>query len=92
MQTLGNRHGANTEQAIHQKLEQEIEKVHQDEQQKIINLTKFQTTNITNNNINYPRVINYTNTQFTQDETKLRNKGMKYSLHHNQKGWIKYYP
>jgi hypothetical protein len=39
-------------------------------QQKIINLTKSRTTNI-NDNINFSRVVIYTNTQFAQEETQL---------------------
>jgi hypothetical protein len=59
------------EKAVNQKLQQEMKKIHQ-KQQQMSNLTKSQTTNI-----NYPRVINCTNTQFTQEETQLLSKGMK---------------
>jgi hypothetical protein len=63
---------AKIEQAINEKLQQEMTRIHQ-KQQQISNLEKSQTTNTTNNN-HYPRVINYSNTQFTQDEIQLKSK------------------
>jgi hypothetical protein len=78
---------ANIEQAIHEKLQQEMTRIHQKQQQKISNLEKSQTTSTTNSS-SYPRVINYSNTQFTQDEILLLSKGMKYSLHYKQKNWL----
>jgi hypothetical protein len=75
----------NIEQAINQKLQQEMEK--QTQKQKIINLTtsKYQTTY---NNINFQSITDYKNIHWTQEETKLLSKGMKYNLHHKQKDWI----
>jgi hypothetical protein len=55
------------------------------QQQKIANMIKTQTTDITNNNINYTRIGNRTNTQFTHGEIQLLNKGLKYNLHHKNK-------
>jgi hypothetical protein len=31
------------------------------------------------------RIVNHTNIQFTADELKLLNKGLKYNLHYNPK-------
>jgi hypothetical protein len=43
-----------------------------------------------NNNYNfYSRVENLTNINFTEDEMKLLNKGLKYNLHHKHHNWIK---
>jgi hypothetical protein len=57
-------------------------KIKYQKQQKIYNLSKSETVNITKENEKYPRVINTTDTYFTPDETQLPNKGMKYSLHY----------
>jgi hypothetical protein len=45
-------------------------------------------TNITNKNTNYPRVINTTNMQFTQEEVQKLSKSLKYNLHYKPKTWI----
>jgi hypothetical protein len=71
---------ANIEQPIHEKLQHEMKRIHQKQQHKISNLAKSQTTNTTNSS-SYPKVINYSNTQVTQDEIQLLSKGMKYNLH-----------
>jgi hypothetical protein len=42
---------------------------------------KTQNSNLDKNNIKYNRVENHTNTQFTQSEIQLLNKGLKYNLH-----------
>jgi hypothetical protein len=38
--------------------------------------------------MNYNKVENYTNIQFTREETQLLSKGLKYNLHHKHKKWI----
>jgi dihydroorotate dehydrogenase len=60
------------------------------QQQKIPNLTKLQTQtkNTPAENRNYPRVINTTEVQFTQNEMQLLRKGLKYNLHYKQKNWL----
>jgi hypothetical protein len=63
-------------------------KIHQKHQHKVHNLTKSQTENITNKNNHYPRVINTTDINFTQDEIQLLIKGLKYYLHYKQKNWL----
>jgi hypothetical protein len=73
-----------------------MEKTHQKQQHKIHNLTKAQIENLTKaqienttkENNKYPRVINTTNINFTQEEIKLLNKGLKYNLHYKRKNWI----
>jgi hypothetical protein len=52
------------------------------QQQKMHNLTKIQTKDITQEHENYARIINTTNTYFTQEEIQLLNIGLKYNLHH----------
>jgi hypothetical protein len=47
--------------------------------------TKSQTEIITKENTNNPRVTNTTDIHFTQDETQLLSKGLKYNLHYKQK-------
>jgi hypothetical protein len=36
----------------------------------------------------FPRVINKTNTSFTDEKMKLLNKGLKYNLHHKDRHWL----
>jgi hypothetical protein len=36
----------------------------------------------------YPRVINKTNIELTDEEVALLNKGLKYNLHHKNKHWL----
>jgi dihydroorotate dehydrogenase len=64
--------------------------IHKKQQQKIRNLSKLQTQtkNTPAENRNYPRVINTTNVQFTQNEMQLLRKGLKYNLHYKQKNWL----
>jgi hypothetical protein len=59
--------------------------IHEKQQQKICNLSKSQIKDITEENKNYPRVINTTDTQFTQEEIQLLSKGLKYNLHYKLK-------
>jgi hypothetical protein len=61
--------------------------VHQKQQHKIHNLTKFQTEKSNENN-HYPRVINTMDINFTQDEIQLLSKGLKYNLHYKRKNWL----
>jgi hypothetical protein len=51
-------------------------------------LSPCQKENITKLNTNNPRVINITDTHFTQDETQPLSKGLKYYLHYKQKNWL----
>jgi len=39
----------------------------------------------------FPRVINYTNIDFSKEVLALLNKGLKYTLAINQKIWLKYW-
>jgi hypothetical protein len=48
-----------------------MKKVHTKQQQKIANMINTQTTIKTNNNTNYTRVENLTNTQFTHKEMRV---------------------
>jgi hypothetical protein len=57
-------------------------------EQKIEKLSKSQTNKPRPRHRFYPRVINKTNISFTNEEMKLLNKGLKYSLHHKDKHWI----
>jgi hypothetical protein len=79
---------ANIEHSINQKLQREMEEIHKKQQQQVHNLAKSQTTNTTSKSTNYPRVINITKTQFTQEEIQLLSKGLKYNLHYKQKNWV----
>jgi hypothetical protein len=36
----------------------------------------------------YPRVMNTTDIQFTQEEIKLLSQGLKYNLYYRQKNWL----
>jgi len=55
---------------------------------KIRRLTQTQTC-IPKTNINfYPRVVNKTSIEFSDQEMELLNKGLKYNLGKKQKGWI----
>jgi hypothetical protein len=58
-----------------------MKEIHQ-KRQKVRNLYKLQRDNITKENECYTRVINTTNTHFTEDEIQLLNKGLKYNLHY----------
>jgi hypothetical protein len=62
--------------------------INKPEQQKIRNLYKLQTDSITKENKSYPRVINTTNTHFTQDKLQLLSKGLKYNLHYKPNNWL----
>ena len=53
--------------------------------QKINNLVSAQTTKLIAKIKFYPGVINITNISFTDEETKLLNKGLKYNLDHKNK-------
>jgi hypothetical protein len=63
-----------------------MEKIHK-KTTKINNLAKSQTTTMKSRNKNYTRVINTTNTQFTQEEILLLSKGLKYNLCYKQENW-----
>jgi ABC-type multidrug transport system fused ATPase/permease subunit len=57
---------------------------------KIQNLTKEQRKDTQPiNNTFYKRVENLTNITFTNDETQLLSKELKYNLHHKHINWIK---
>jgi hypothetical protein len=60
----------NIEESINQKLQQEMTKVHH-KQHKIHELNKQQKKNEVHNNINYNRVVNNTNIDFTNEELQL---------------------
>jgi hypothetical protein len=78
----------NIEESINQKLQREMEEIHKTQQQKIKTLSKTKTTDTKNKDNSYPRVVNTTDTQFTEEEIYLLNKGLQYNLHHKQKNWI----
>jgi hypothetical protein len=63
-----------------------MEKIHK-KTTKIHNLSKSQTTSATNKNADYPRVVNTTIMQFTQEQIQilLLSQGLKYNLHYKQK-------
>ena len=76
------------EKSINHKLQQEMKKVYLKQQEKLTHMNKIQNTGKINNNVNYTRVENRTNIQFTQEEIQLLNKGLKYNLHQKNKKWI----
>jgi hypothetical protein len=47
-----------------------------------------QTAQLINDNTQYTRVENQTNIQFTQEETQILGKGLKYNMHHKDKKWL----
>jgi hypothetical protein len=49
------------------RLQQEMKKVYLKQQHKIVNMTKTQIRDTENGNINYTRIANHTNIQFTHD-------------------------
>jgi hypothetical protein len=53
--------------------------MHEKQQQKICNLSKSQIKDTTSEK-NYPRIINTTDTRFTQEEIQLLSKGLKLTL------------
>ena len=57
--------------------------------QKINNLVSTQTTKPIANTKFYPRVLNKTNISFTDEETKLLNKWLRYNLDHKNKHWLR---
>jgi hypothetical protein len=62
-----------------------MDKIHKKQQQKINKMMKTQTVQIINNNTQYTRVENQTNIHFTQEETQILSKGLKYNMHHKNK-------
>jgi hypothetical protein len=38
----------------------------------------------------FPKVVNYTNIDFTKEEITLLSKGLQYNLHNKNKSWLKY--
>jgi hypothetical protein len=38
----------------------------------------------------YPRVINITDRQFTQEDIRLPSKELKYNLNYGQRNWLKH--
>ena len=56
--------------------------------QKIEKLIKSQTDKPRIYSRFYPKVVNKTNISFTNEDTALLNKGLKYNLHHKDKHWV----
>ena len=55
---------------------------------KLDRLSQIQTNKPNEIHTFYPRVVNYTNITFTDNETNLLNKGPKYNLHNRKKDWL----
>ena len=76
------------QETIHTKIHNLMSLKYQRLDAKLSKLTQAQTKTPSEHRDFYPRVVNYTNITFTDNELKLLNKGPKYNLHHKPKNWI----
>jgi hypothetical protein len=75
-------------ESIIQKINTEMERKYKIMDEKISRLTQTQTCNPKTDINFYPRVVNKTSIEFSDQEMELLNKGLKYNLGKKQKGWI----
>jgi len=73
---------------INEKLNQNVEKKYKTPDLKINKLTHGQNKNLDTNTQFYPRVINKTDIEFSNEEMTLLNKGLKYNLTYKGKYWL----
>jgi formyltetrahydrofolate synthetase len=73
---------------INEKLNQNMENKYKTRGLKIHKLTHAQNENLDTNIQFYPRVINKTDIEFSNDEMTLLNKGLKYNLTYKGKYWL----
>jgi hypothetical protein len=73
---------------IEKKLGRESRAKYRNLDKKLGHLTKTQTKTPYRTHTFYPRLINNTDIQFSEGETKLLQKGLKYNLHGKPKNWI----
>ena len=73
---------------INEKLNQDMEKKYKTLDLKINKLAHHQNKNLETSTQFYPRVINKTDIEFSNDEITLLNKGLKYNLTHKWKYWL----
>ena len=73
---------------IEEKLHLETKIKYKNLDKKINQITKTQTTTPLKPHTFHPRVVNNTNINFTNNETALLQKGIKYNTQAKKKGWI----
>jgi hypothetical protein len=76
------------QESILDTVNQVFEKKYQLLDNKISRLAKAQKQEVDKNNMFYPRVINKTNIEISNEELSLLNKGIKYNLGYKQRHWI----
>jgi hypothetical protein len=78
------------QESIHETLNQECEcryKLLDDKLRKFTQIQEQEVGTYTNAEF-YPRVVNKTDTKFTNEEINLLNKGFNYNLHYKHKHWL----
>jgi ABC-type lipoprotein release transport system permease subunit len=64
-------------------------KKYQQQNQKLEKLQEYQTQKIDNIQQFHPKIHNLTDVHFTENETILLSKGLKYNLHYKPNNWIR---
>jgi hypothetical protein len=75
-------------ESIGEKINLESEKKYETIKSELKQLETTQRNNPKHQKQFYPRVVNQTNIDFTNEELTLLNKGLKYNLGHKNKNWI----
>jgi len=78
----------NVFQAIEEKLRRAMTPIYKNLNNKINKLTLSQTKTPTLPDTFFPRIVNNTDIQFTQNERKLLEKDPKYNIHSHKKNWL----
>jgi len=78
----------NIHNSICENLNYEMEKKYKLLDMKSSNIVCTKTVTPNNETEFYPRVINKTNIDFTDEEVTPLNKGLKYNLNHKNKHWL----
>jgi hypothetical protein len=75
--------------SIHETINTEFEKKYKILDSKLCRLANAQKKNVNHDVEFYPRVINNTTIDFTNEEVKLLNEGLKYNRGRKRKYWIR---
>ena len=73
---------------IESRLRQEISSKYKTLDKKLMRLTQTQKTTPLEQHTFYPRVVNNTNINFSNNEMRLLHKGLKYNMHTKKKNWV----
>jgi hypothetical protein len=76
------------QRTIEEKLRKEAQTKYKTLDKKLRKLTLAQTATPKEKHTFHPRVINNTDTSFTNSETALLQKGLKYNIHAKKKNWL----